>query len=112
MGTIDGGIGTMNGTCAIVPSLSAPGFITARTTDNKKFPDISNCQGLTLTARSTSNPANYEGYRVSFGSDSALLSCGKFFARGFKADFTAGEGDFKDVKIPFDMFTKCWDDAT
>merc|ERR1712031_34428 len=50
--TIKDGIGTMNGTCAIVPSLNAPGFITALTTDSIKFPDISNCQGLTLTTRS------------------------------------------------------------
>jgi len=110
--TISDGIGTMNGTCAIVPSLSAPGFITARTTDSTKFPDISNCQGLTLTTRSQSTPANYQGYRVNFGTDSAFLQCGKFFARGFKADFTAGEGEYKTVQIPFDMFTKCWDDAT
>lgn len=110
--TIADGVGTLDGTCAIVPSLNAPGFITARTTDSTKFPDISNCQGLALTTRSESTPANYEGYRISFGSDSAFLSCGKFFARGFKADFTAGEGEFSTVQIPFDMFTKCWDDAT
>merc|ERR1719326_2001246 len=110
--TINDGMGTMNGTCAIVPSLSAPGFITARTTDSTKFPDISTCQGLTLTTRSVSTPANYQGYRVSFGSDSAFLSCGKFFARGFKADFTPPEGEFGTVKVPFTMFTKCWDDAT
>jgi len=110
--TIKDGIGTMNGTCAIVPSLNAPGFITAVTTDSIKFPDISNCQGLTLTTRSQSTPANYQGYRISFGTDSAFLSCGKFFARGFKADFTAGEGDFSTVQIPFDKFTKCWDDST
>merc|ERR1719361_1365703 len=110
--TIADGIGTLNGTCAIFPSLSAPGFITARTSDSTKFPDVSNCQGLTLTTRSQSSPANYDGYRVSFGSDSAFLQCGKFFARGFKADFKAGEGEYETVQIPFDMFTKCWDDAT
>jgi hypothetical protein len=110
--TIKDGIGTMNGTCAIVPSLNAPGFITAVTTDSIKFPDISTCQGLTLTTRSQSTPANYQGYRVSFGTDSAFLSCGKFFARGFKADFTAGEGEFSTAQIPFDKFTKCWDDST
>lgn len=110
--TIADGIGTMNGTCAIVPSLNAPGFITALTTDSTKYPDISNCQGLTLTTKSQSTPANYEGYRISFGTDSAFLSCGKFFARGFKSDFTAGEGEFTTAQIPFDKFTKCWDDST
>jgi len=92
--------------------LNAPGFITALTTDSTKFPDISNCQGLTLTTRSQSTPANYDGYRISFGTDSAFLSCGKFFARGFKADFAAGEGEFSTAQVPFDKFTKCWDDAT
>ena len=110
--TIKDGVGTMNGTCAIVPSLNAPGFITALTTDSNKFPDISNCQGLTLTTRSQSTPTDYQGYRVSFGTDSAFLSCGKFFARGFKADFKAGQGGFATVQVPFDQFTKCWDDAT
>jgi len=110
--SIQDGVGTLNGTCAIVPKLSAPGFITARTTDNVKFPDISSCTGLSITSRSQSTPANYDGYRISFGSDSAFLSCGKFFARGFKSDFAAGEGEFKTVQIPFSMFTKCWDDST
>jgi hypothetical protein len=110
--TIQDGVGTLNGTCAIVPKLSAPGFITARTSDSIKFPDISNCAGLSITSKSQSTPANYDGYRISFGSDSSFSSCGKFFARGFKSDFAAGEGEFKTVQIPFDMFTKCWDDAT
>lgn len=110
--TINDGVGTLNGTCAIVPKLSAPGFITARTSDSIKFPDISSCAGLSITSKSQSTPANYEGYRISFGSDSSFLSCGKFFARGFKSNFAAGEGEFKTVQIPFDMFTKCWDDAT
>jgi hypothetical protein len=110
--TVQDSVGIMNGTCAIVPSLNAPGFIKASTTDNKKFPDASGCAGLALTVRSTSTPAKYPGYRVSFGSDSAFLSCGKFFARGFKADFTPPEGDFGTVKVPFTTFTKCWDDAT
>lgn len=110
--TIEDGVGTMEGTCALIPSLNAPGFIKVVTTDSAKFPDISSCQGLALTTRSASTPASYNGYRVSFGSDSAFLTCGKFFARGFKADFAAGEGEFKTVQVPFDMFTKCWDDAT
>jgi len=110
--TVQDSIGIMNGTCAIVPSLNAPGFIKASTVDTKKFPDASNCAGLALTVRSTSTPAKYPGYRVSFGSDSSFLSCGKFFARGFKADFTPPEGEFGTVKVPFTMFTKCWDDAT
>merc|ERR1712048_982654 len=50
--------------------------------------------GLVLNVKSTSTPAAYQGWRVAFGSDKS--GCGKFFARGFKADFNApedGSGD-------------------
>jgi hypothetical protein len=104
--------GVMNGTVALIPSLQAPGFIKTSTIDKKAFADVSACTGLELTTKSTSTPGDYPGYRISFGSDSAFKQCGKFFARGFKADFTAGEGEFKTVQIPFNQFTDCWDDGT
>merc|ERR1712048_415084 len=104
-------MGVMNGTVAIVPSLSAPGFIKASTNSDKAYPDVSACTGLTMDVKSTSNPSPYKGYRISFGSDSAFLQCGKFFARGYKADFNAGS-ELSTVQIPFNMFTNCWDDAT
>lgn len=106
------GVGVMNGTVALIPSLGAPGFIKVTTIDTKPFADVSACSGLALTTKSSSNPAQYGGYRVSFGTDSAFLQCGKFFARGFKADFTAGEGEISTVQVPFNRFTKCWDDST
>jgi len=113
-GTFDvvDGVGVMNGTVALIPSLGAPGFIKVSTIDTKPFADVSACSGLALTTKSSSSPPQYGGYRVSFGSDSAFLQCGKFFARGFKADFTAGEGEFSTVQVPFNRFTKCWDDST
>jgi len=106
------GTGVMNGTVALIPSLQAPGFIKVLTTDKKPFADVSGCSGLALTTKSSSSPAQYAGYRVSFGSDSAFLQCAKFFAAGYKADFTAGEGEFSTAQIPFNKFTNCWDDAT
>jgi len=106
------GVGVMNGTVALIPALGAPGFIKVSTTDKKSFADVSACSGLALTTKSSSSPSQYGGYRVSFGTDSAFLQCGKFFARGFKADFTAGEGEFTTVQVPFNKFTKCWDDST
>ena len=106
------GTGVMNGTVALIPSLGAPGFIKISTVDTAPFADVSSCTGLELTTKSVSNPSLYTGYRVSFGTESAFLQCGKFFARGFKADFEAGEGEFKTVQVPFNQFTKCWDDAT
>merc|ERR1712241_240461 len=103
-----------DGTVAIVPSLSAPGFIQAFTTDKKAFPDVSSCTGLTMTLKSSSSPAKYSGYRISFGNDrSRSASCNAgFFAFGYKADFTPPEDDFGVLKIPFSSFTRCWSDST
>ena len=114
IGTFDvvDGNGVMNGTVALIPSLQAPGFIKIESKDSKAWADVSSCEGLALTTKSSSNPSEYTGYRVSFGSDSAFMQCGKFFARGFKANFKAGEGEFETVQVPFNQFTKCWDDST
>ena len=53
------------GTCAIVPSLQAPGFITAVTGKglfrSESFVDVSACEGLTIKARDFSG--GYKGYR-------------------------------------------------
>jgi hypothetical protein len=106
--SVSNGIGTMNGTCAIVPFLKAPGFIKAET--SAKFADVSSCTGIQFEVRSTSSPDPYTGYRVSFGNDAS--ACKKFFARGYKADLAAPSGTFSKVQIPFNKFTSCWDDAT
>jgi len=110
--TVADGAGVMEGTVALIPSLQAPGFIKTSTTDSKNFADVSTCTGLSIVVKSTSTPSPYKGYRLSFGTDSAFLQCGKFFARGFKADFDAPVGELGEVQIPFNSFTKCWDDAT
>jgi len=106
--TVNDGYGTMDGTCAIVPKLSAPGFINART--SAKFADVSSCAGIELEVRSKSTPDPYTGYRFDFGNDRS--ACGQFFARGYKANFAAPSGSFGKVQIPFDQFSRCWDDAT
>merc|ERR1719246_436424 len=97
--------GTMEGTCAIIPRLKVPGFIKATTSGT--YADISSCTGMELEVRSD---VEYAGYRFNFGSDKS--SCGKFFARGYKADFTAPVGAFGKVQIPFNKFTNCWDDGS
>jgi len=104
------GVGVMEGTVAIIPSLGVPGFIKVSTSDSKPWADVSSCTGLVLNVKSTSTPAAYQGWRVAFGADKS--GCGKFFARGFKADFNAPEDDFGEVRVPFDQFTKCWDDGS
>ena len=68
------------GACKIVPSLKAPGFITAVTSDKGRWKDVSSCEGLTITAKAATD---YAGYRISFGHAHPLF--GKFFAYGYKA---------------------------
>merc|ERR1711957_948709 len=97
--------GTMEGTCAIIPRLKVPGFIKAVTSGT--YADVSSCTGIELEVRSD---VEYAGYRFNFGSDKS--SCGKFFARGYKADFPAPVGSFGKVQIPFNKFTNCWDDGS
>jgi len=99
------GIGTMEGTCALIPRLQAPGFI--KTSTSGTFADVSSCTGIELEVRSDTD---YDGYRFDFGNDAS--ACGKFFARGYKADFKAPVGSFDKVQIPFNTFTRCWDDAS
>jgi len=99
------------GTCAIVPSLNAPGFITAVTGNgffaHETFVDVSSCKGLAITAKDFSS---YKGYRISFGT--AKPVGGKFFAQGYKANLFPTVGRFGTVTIPFTDFTDFWDDAT
>lgn len=107
--TLDNDLLIFNGTVAIVPSLSAPGFITSQTMDSEEWADVSKCKSLSLTLKSDTD---YDGYRVSFGRAHATV-CGHFFAYGYKAPaFKAPTDDFGEVVIPFTDFSDCWDDAT
>jgi len=100
-------VGVFDGKCAIVPSLKAPGFITAGATGS--FPDISHCQNLVLNVNSANS---FAGFRVSFGSEHYPPFYKHFFARGFKSDFQPPTGKFGDVVLPLKGFTDHWDDAT
>eukprot|EP00310_Coccolithus_braarudii_P022071 CAMPEP_0183352082 /NCGR_PEP_ID=MMETSP0164_2-20130417/27446_1 /TAXON_ID=221442 /ORGANISM="Coccolithus pelagicus ssp braarudi, Strain PLY182g" /LENGTH=209 /DNA_ID=CAMNT_0025524435 /DNA_START=46 /DNA_END=675 /DNA_ORIENTATION=+ len=95
------------GTCAIVPSLQAPGFITAVNSDKKDFVDVSSCAGLRITGSATTD---YAGFRLSFGSAKPIG--GKFFAAGYKQQFFPSIGSIGTVDLPFTNFTDFWDDAT
>jgi len=106
------GVLNFTGVCAIVPSLQAPGFITAVAGRSmflpEKFVDVSSCKGLKINAKDFSG--GYKGYRLSFGS--AKPPGGKFFAYGYKANIQPTVGAFGDVSVPFSSFTDFWDDAT
>jgi uncharacterized surface protein with fasciclin (FAS1) repeats len=104
--SVQDGAGVFDGTCKIVPFLSAPGFIKAETSKTT-LPDVSSCSGLALTVKSSND---YDGFRFSFGTKRS--DCGKFFATGHKANFKAPKDKFATVQIPFTDFTDCWDDGT
>ena len=105
--TVENSVLNFTGLCAIVPSLQAPGFITAVNSDSKPFSDVSSCEGLKITAQSFND---YSGFRVSFGN--AHPKGGKFFAYGYKANFQPTVGLVGSVMVPFHNFTDFWDDST
>jgi hypothetical protein len=109
---IGDGIAHFEGTCAIVPFLNAPGFITMVTggygsPTTAPFPDVSSCAGLDVVLRTA---LDYEGYYLSFGTDRAP---GARYAMGYKTHLDLSAGDeFSEVKLPFSDFSSSWDDAT
>jgi len=109
---VENNVLNFTGHCAIVPSLKAPGFITAVAGNgffsHETFVDVSSCKGLTIAAKDYT--AGYSGYRISFGT--AKPPGGKFFAQGYKADLHPVRGAFGPVSIPFSNFTDFWDDAS
>lgn len=105
--TVAGGMLNFIGACKIVPSLKAPGFITAVNSDHDAFVDVSSCTGLKITHKSAND---YKGFRLSFGHKKPIG--GKFFASGFKTHFSPSVGSLGSVMLPFNSFTDFWDDAT
>lgn len=104
---VRGDLGVFDGEVVDVPFLKAPGFIKAMTADSAAFPDISGCTAIDMIAKTT---APYAGYRLSFGN--AKAPGGKFFASGYKANFTAPVGALGTISVPIKSFTDYWDDAT
>lgn len=104
---VEGAVLNFTGACKIVPSLKAPGFITAVNSDYKAWVDISSCKGLAIKAKSYND---YKGFRVSFGNAHPIG--GKFFAYGYKSHFSPTVGAFGTVSVPFHNFTDFWDDGT
>jgi len=114
----DESYGSLDGEVKDVPSLSAPGFVTAGALAS--FPDASSTidGGIVLNIRSST--ADYTGFRVSFaaGALSPSYSCagggGLPGSRGcFKADFSIpASDDFVEVFVPFSSFSDKWDSAT
>merc|ERR1712241_582872 len=108
------GYGIHNGTVRDVPSISAPGAISALALGD--FNDASSAISgdLILTVRTT--VPDYTGFRISFaaGAINPRYSCeggGQIpFSRGcFKAGFQVPAGDgFSEVRVPFSSFSDLW----
>lgn len=105
---VEDGAAKFTGTCAIVPFLKAPGFVTMQTggfrQPSEDFPDVSSCTALKMVMKSGTD---YAGYRVSFGTKRAGM-----FGRGFKAPALSVPSDFDEVVVPFTDFSLRWDEAT
>jgi hypothetical protein len=108
---IKDGVAHFEGTCAIVPFLKAPGFITMVAGGFYQgyalFPDVSNCSGLKLVLRTS---VSYKGYYVSFGK---VQVPGGGHATGFKTPLEeVPMNDFGEMILPFSSFSSKWDEAT
>lgn len=104
-------VAVFNGTVAIVPSLKAPGFCTAATSDGfgitARFNDASPFSHLLLRVRS-STPA-YKGWKVAFAANTLNPQFMSYKAR-FKLQPTR---DWQTVAIPFrPNFSNDWSPFT
>mmetsp|Transcript_12473 Transcript_12473/g.43656 ORF Transcript_12473/g.43656 Transcript_12473/m.43656 type:complete len:240 (-) Transcript_12473:148-867(-) len=98
-----------NGTVRIVPSLKAPGFCNAETTDwIGKFNDASAFTHLLLRVRTTT--PTYGGFKVSFAADTLNPQF-----KSFKAPFAvpaSAAGKWTTVAVPFHAFSNDWSSFT
>jgi peptide methionine sulfoxide reductase MsrB len=102
---VSGGIARWSGEVKIVPSLQAPGFCNAETTDGmgikKIFNDVSQYSHLEIKARASMDA---DGYKVSFAADTLNPQ----FA-SFKAPFELpGDNQWHLIAIPFTGFSNDW----
>lgn len=95
------------GVVRIVPSLRAPGFCEAETTNSifELFNDASACTHLLLRVQTTT--PNYAGYKVSFAADNIDRQF-----KSFKAPFNITGTDETTVAIPFNQFSNDWSPYT
>jgi len=111
--TIENGVAKFTGTCAIIPFLQVPGFITIVTGGyfsrrKEVFPDVTSCLGLSFNLKTN---VDYDGYRISFGKERVP---GGRHASGYKAGplLDIPMDEFGEIVLPFDQFSSKWDEAT
>eukprot|EP00041_Stephanoeca_diplocostata_P016478 m.324725 g.324725 ORF g.324725 m.324725 type:complete len:437 (-) comp20374_c0_seq8:1926-3236(-) len=102
------GIAVFNGTTRVVPSLKAPGFCNAKTTDIlKRANDASAYINDALLVRVRSTIA-YGGYFMSFAADTIDPQF-----KSYKAPFEViADGEWRTVAIPFTNFSNDWSSFT
>jgi len=106
------------GTTKIVPSLKAPGFCKATTSDGFLAHDTFNDAsafingGIIMRARTMS--PTYKGFKFGFGAKNISSHTKRHGPQSFKADFqvTAAKFEWQIVKIPFTSFSSDWSDFT
>ncbi len=91
-----------NGEVRIVPSLNAPGFCNAETTNwFAKFNDVSQYSHLLIRAKT--NTPGYLGFKVSFAADTLNPQF-----KSYKAPFNVTSADYQTIAIPFSDFSNDW----
>jgi len=97
----------MNGTVAIVPALSAPGFVVLQSSNGatEEFENLSGSSHLEIKVRSF---VDYPGFKISVAADTFNWQ----FA-SFKANFDlVSNGELETVMIPWSAFSNEWNGAT
>merc|ERR1712014_558839 len=100
--------GTFQGTCAIVPSLKAPGFCNAQ--GKRSFADITNFDSFSLKVKSTT--PTYAGFKLAFSAPN-VPKTSIFGGGSYKANFALKDTqDWQIVEVPFTQFSYDWSGYT
>ena len=110
-----GHFGVFNGTCAIVPSLKAPGFAKIMTDRGQEFADLSeHIKGhMELSVRSTT--PGFKGFKIAFAAKNVPRTSifgGGSFKAGFNLTNSMSADNFQVVKVPFKEFSYDWSPFT
>lgn len=108
---VGNGTAVFEGLTAIVPSLKAPGFCNAETTNGldgliPEFPNVAGKTHVVLRVRHT-GPI-FKGYKVSFAANTLIPQF-----HSFKAPFEIkNPGQWETVLVPFNSFSNDWSSYT
>jgi len=104
---VEAGAGVFNGTCAIVPSLKAPGFCKISSQSSEMLQDASAHINGSLQLRVRSSTPDYKGFKVAFAAKGIPRT--GFIPGSFKAGFELkNTAEWQLVSVPFDTFSSDW----